>query len=104
MPFANVAPYSFSPSSVRNNAPAASGIYGLSNSREWVFVGETDDIRESLLVHLQESHTHLTNRAPTGFTFELCVASGRSARQDRLVLELEPVCNRRGRPHPASAR
>jgi hypothetical protein len=96
MPFANFTPYSFSSSSVSNNAPHASGVYGLSNAREWVFVGETDDIRAALLIHLQESHTHLKNRAPTGFTFELCAAPSRAARQDRLVLELEPVCNRRG--------
>lgn len=103
MPFANVAPYSFLPTSVRNNAPAASGVYGLSNSREWIFVGETDDIREALMVHLEESDTHLTSRAPTGFTYELCAASGRVARQDRLVLELEPVCNRRADARVATA-
>jgi hypothetical protein len=102
MPFANFAPYSFSPASVRNNAPAASGVYGLSNSREWVFVGESEDIRAALLAHLLESHTRLKNSAPTGFTFELCATSGRAARQDRLVLELEPVCNRRGNARVAN--
>jgi hypothetical protein len=58
-------------------------------------VGVADDIRASLLGHLQESDTALKSRAPTGFTFEICPPSQRAARVKRLVTELAPVCNRR---------
>ena len=71
------------------------GVYGLSNAREWVFVGGTDDIRAALLGHLQEGNTTLKSRAPAGFTFEICHASQIAARVSRLVTELSPVCNRR---------
>jgi hypothetical protein len=94
VPFQNVAPFSFSLASVENNAPGASGLYGLSNAREWIFVGETDNIKGSLLAHLRETG-RLEDKQPTGFTFELCMASNRVSRQDVLIRELEPVCNRR---------
>jgi hypothetical protein len=70
------------------------GVYGLSNAREWVFVGAADDIRAALLSHLQEGDTVLKSRVPTGFTFEICHPSQRAARVSRLVTELSPVCNR----------
>jgi hypothetical protein len=69
------------------------GVYGLSNAKEWVFVGMTNDIRASLLGHLQERNTELKSRAPTGFTFEICHSGQSAARLSRLVSELSPVCN-----------
>jgi hypothetical protein len=93
MPFENQITLAFSFASVRKNAPALSGVYGLASAQEWIFVGESDDIQSQLLQHLQESGTFLKGRKPTGFTFELCAPAGRMARQGRLVRELEPVCN-----------
>jgi hypothetical protein len=84
----------FTATSVRKNAPSLSGVYGLSSAREWIFIGETDDLREQLLEHLVETNTLLSARIPTGFTFEICARDGRRARQSTLVRELQPVCNR----------
>jgi hypothetical protein len=95
MPFEQFTPKSFTRVSVRANAPSASGIYGISNAREWIFIGETDNIQASLMHDLQQGDTTLLNRIPTGFVFELCGAADRRARQDRLILEYEPVCQRR---------
>jgi len=95
MPFEEFTPRSFTVVSVRANAPAASGIYGLSNAREWIYIGETDNIRASLLDELQQGDSTILKRYPTGFVFERCVAGGRLARQNRLILEYEPVCNGR---------
>lgn len=93
MPFANFGGYSFSSVSVRKNAPQLSGVYGISNGREWLFVGIADDIQAALLKHLSETGTPLQAHAPTGFTFEIC-GPGRPARQSRLIQEMKPVCNR----------
>jgi len=95
MPFEQFTPRSFSAVSVRTNAPAASGLYGISNAREWIYIGETDNIQASLLHALQQSDSAVLKRYPTGFVFELCNPSERLARHDRLILEYEPVCNRR---------
>lgn len=94
MPFDQYFPRSFNSSSVREHAPALSGVYGISNAGEWIYIGETDNIQAALLGHLQEMNTVLRKRRPTGFVFEICERAKRPDRQDRLVLEYEPVCNR----------
>ncbi len=56
---------------------------------------ETDNTKAALLKHLQEMHTPLLEREPTGFIIELCVSYNRVARQQRLIQEYQPVFNRR---------
>src|SRR6266446_2181246 len=97
MPFDRLIPQPMTMMMVYAQAPAVSGIYGISNAREWIYIGETDNIRGALLAHLQDSAAAVMQRQPTGFVFEVCEQSRRPARQDRLVLEYEPTCNRRGR-------
>ena len=99
MPFEELIPRSFNTSSVREYAPVASGVYGISNGTEWIYIGETDDIQATLFGHLQESDTPLARRRPTGFVFEVCERAARPSRQDRLVLEYEPTCNRHWSRH-----
>ena len=94
MPFEKNAARVFTTMSVQKNAPSSSGVYGLSNAREWIYVGESDDVRTRLLEHLQEKNTPLAERNPTGFSFEACSHHDRIARQNRLIRELAPVCNR----------
>jgi hypothetical protein len=96
MPFDQVFPRSFTAPSVRQHAPALSGVYGISNAREWIYIGETDNIQDTLLRHLLEPGTSLLQQRPTGFVFEVCDRVRRPVRQDRLVFEYEPTCNRRG--------
>lgn len=94
MPFEHCTPQSFTAVSIRTNAPAAPGLYGISNAREWIFIGTATDIRASLLLDLQQGQSELMSKSPTGFVFEICGAATWAARQDRLVMEYEPVCNR----------
>jgi predicted GIY-YIG superfamily endonuclease len=84
---------------VREHAPAVSGIYGITSAREWIYIGETDNIQQMLLGHLQEANTALLRKQPTGFVYEACEPAKRAGRQDRLVLEYEPTCNRDGSWH-----
>jgi hypothetical protein len=92
MPFEQVFPRSFNPTGVIEYAPARGGVYGLSNSREWVFIGNSDDIRRTLMQYLETPGLELMRRKPTGFVFELCGVERRLARQTRLILEYKPVC------------
>lgn len=94
MPFGNHGNRSFTRTSVNKNAPAASGVYGLSDARQWIYVGETANIQAELFKHLQSPNPFLREHAPSGFTFELSTAEHRQERQNRLVLELEPIGNR----------
>jgi hypothetical protein len=94
VPFEQPFPRSFTTSSVREHAPKTSGVYGISNSREWIYIGESENIQETLLELLVTSDTPVLRRQPTGFVFEVCDRNQRPARQDRLVHEYEPTCNR----------
>lgn len=94
MPFDQHVPRPFTTAGVGQFAPAAPGLYGVSNSREWIYIGETDDIRGALLAWLGQPKSALMTRIPTGFVFE-SRQTGRPGRQDRLILEYEPICNRR---------
>lgn len=94
MSFENHGTRAFTAASVQKNAPSLSGVFGISSSREWIYIGETDDLQRQLLEHLYENNTSLKARIPTGFTFEVCAAQDRVARQGVLIRELRPVCNR----------
>jgi hypothetical protein len=93
MPFSQLIPRRLLPEAVKKYAPSESGVYGVSNAKEWIYIGETDNIQGALLDHLGQSGTPLMNRQPTGFVFEICDRTSRSARLDRLVSEYAPRCN-----------
>jgi len=93
MPFTQFFPRTFDAGGIQAYAPNVSGVYGISNAQEWIYIGESDDIQSSLLSHLQEPGTALMKRHPTGFVFEICDRTKRIGRQDRLVSEYGPKCN-----------
>jgi hypothetical protein len=93
MPFERIVPRPLTRSGVETYAPAASGVYGMSNANEWIYIGETDNIQQVLLEHLGNPNTSVMKKRPVGFVCELCEGSRRSERQNRLILEYEPACN-----------
>ncbi len=97
MPFEHVIPHPFTAQSIQTYAPTRSGVYGISNAREWIYIGETDDIQGSLAAHVRDLAQQLMKRQPTGFVYEVCDQARRPTRQDRLVREYEPALNRRVR-------
>ncbi len=94
MPFARFFPRTLTALAIHQNVPASSGVYGISNAREWLYIGQTDDLQGSLLAHLEDLGTPLMKQLPTGFVFELCEAAGRPARHGRLIREYKPTINR----------
>ena len=98
MPFEQLTPRQFTPGGVQAYAPAASGVYGISNAREWIYIGASDNIKSALLAHLQDVGTSLMQRQPTGFVYEVCEMARRPGRQDRLVIEYNPLFNRPASP------
>ena len=93
MPFEKLIPRPFTTAGVQMYAPPSSGVYGISNAREWIYIGETDDIQGALLEHLRDVYTPLMKRVPTGFVFEVCGLTRRPDRQNRLVFEYSPCVN-----------
>lgn len=83
--------YSFSRFSILLNAPAEPGVYLLHNSARCIYIGETDNIRQSVLGHLRGDTPWITIFNPGGFSFELCSEASRVQRRNELVLQLEPL-------------
>lgn len=81
--------------SIIQNAPEASGIYGLSTPDLWIYIGESWNIRAALLEYLSGGKRSVLQWEPTSFTFEPCSAKERRKRQRELVLRYQPVCNRK---------
>ena len=95
MTFGNHGNRSFTATSIDRNAPAASGVYGLADSRQWIYVGEAADIHAELRRILHNPSSQLGPHAPSGFTFELSDVSERAGRRNQLLAELNPVANRK---------
>jgi len=100
MPFEEITPRPFTPEGVRTYAPHAAGVYGITNARQWIYIGRTADIHRALLDCIQDLDSALMKKLPRGFVFEVCDEARGVTRQDRLVLEYEPACNR----HSSGAR
>jgi hypothetical protein len=76
---------------VQDQAPDASGIYAIFTPRRWLHIGETDDIRRSLLDHLNDPDVEgLAESGPLSFSFEVVPPAGRLARRRALIAQLAP--------------
>lgn len=94
MPFPSENSFAFTPVSVRAHAPASSGIYGIFNGSQWIYVGAGEDIQDALLAHLRDTEVCIRRFNPTGFSFELDDGQTRGSRQETLIRELGTQCNR----------
>jgi hypothetical protein len=92
LPFEPFYPRKFSVASVSMYAPGQPGVYGLSNAKQWVFIGEADNIRTALLEQFDRGDEAIRRMNPTGFVFEVCPPGTRSVRRDRLIAEYSPAC------------
>ncbi len=83
--------YSFTQVSVFLHAPARPGIYLLRTSARCIYIGESENIRKSLLAHLHGDLPWITVWAPSRFSFELCPDASRTELKNQLVARLQPV-------------
>lgn len=96
MPFENSLAHAFTAGSIRAHAPALGGVYGISNAREWLYIGYSDNIQGALMAHRQERDSLLVRSGPTGFVFELSWPETQTERCQKLIREYGPVCNQNG--------
>ena len=83
--------YSFTYFSIFLHAPTKPGIYAIHSESRLIYVGESDNIRESLQRHLQGDNPWVSLWEPSGFCYEVCLDQSRIARRDQLVAQLRPV-------------
>src|SRR5690349_5792242 len=58
----NTDTYAFGYRAVQDKAPNMSGVYTIYTSRRWLYVGESDDVKQSLFKHLSEPSACMTRR------------------------------------------
>lgn len=88
MPWQNGHYHLFSRLLIINAAPTDSGIFGLYNIHNRIFLGEADNIQAALLRLLQDMR-RLGYAQPTGFTFEACARRLRKSRLKELLADYE---------------
>jgi hypothetical protein len=92
VPFERLLPRSFTASSIRDFAPTVPGVYGISNARQWLYIGETENIQGALTQHLLDIESPITGHGAKGFVYEICSAERKHERCARLTLEYSPLC------------
>jgi excinuclease UvrABC nuclease subunit len=89
MAWTGSARFNFNQTSVNANAPAGSGVYALFNDGQWIYFGESGNIRDRLTQHLNnETNQCVLRSRPQFFAYELMVGElARKKRQDQLIQE-----------------
>ncbi len=87
--------YSFTQLSIILHAPARAGIYLLRTSARCIYVGESENVRKSLLAHLHGDNPWITVWAPSRFSFELCPNGSKTELKNELQARLLPVISER---------
>jgi hypothetical protein len=81
---------------IKEDAPEESGIYALCDAEKWIYIGETGNLKQALLAHLDPGMNPDVDRAiPKTFSYELCPAEQRMTRWTELVEELHPIVTKR---------
>jgi len=96
MPFNNTMALGFTEAGIAKYAPRESGVYGIFNSGEWIYIGEAKDLEARLYEHVRKQSdqaARIWRRNPTSFTFERCDAATRTVREAALIRELKPTAN-----------
>ena len=75
--------------------PPVPGVYALCLGREFIYIGDTENLQRKLLDHLDEKSECISRMNPDTFSFEPVPDPERVARRNRLILELNPVCNQK---------
>lgn len=91
MVWMNPKSYSLNRLSIFLHAPAKSGVYLLHNSSRCLYIGDSDNIRQTLRQHLRDHNSAISLFDPDGFSFELQPEASRVRRKDQLSLEFEPA-------------
>jgi excinuclease UvrABC nuclease subunit len=87
--------YSLSRTGVLRHAPEASGVYGLRHADQWVYIGQSPNIRKALLKYLAGQMPYVLQAQPNLFVFELCAPRQRAVRQRELTQRYHPSCNKK---------
>ncbi len=96
MPFIN-GPYSFTPGSIKNNAPIAGGVYGIDGGRtKMTYVGQSESIQRRLQELYGDKKHCIWEHDPVVFYFERVYGDEGARRrcEEQLIAQYTPPCNK----------
>jgi hypothetical protein len=93
MAFEGSPAYTFTPEGVREGAQVESGVYAVYTPTRWVFIGDSDNMRQALFDKLNTPDGCIESHHPLSFSCEPASPADRVARREALVSELRPRCN-----------
>jgi len=93
MPFPQQIPRAFTRANVEALNPNQIGVYGLFRQDTWIYIGK-GDIRQRLLDHLNGDNSGIIKEKPTHWVDELTNGDP-SRREESLIAEYWPICNKR---------
>jgi|SRR5579862_390761 len=88
-------PYLLTRTSVLRNASEVSGVYGLRDGNNWIYIGECPNVQRALLECLGGRVPCVLQFQPRVFVFEPCPPRHRKARQRELAQIYKPACNKK---------
>jgi cell division septation protein DedD len=83
--------YPFEPSAIEAHAPAGSGVYGLHDESQQIFIGEAASLRDTLLRHLKDPQQLFRHRQPKYFSYWECRAEACGERARGLIAKYQPA-------------
>jgi hypothetical protein len=93
VPFPEQTSRPFTREGIESIAAGQRGCYGIFKPGTWIYVGKSDDLQRRLLEHLNGDNLCITLHGPTHFVG--LVTADPDAREKALILELDPVCNKK---------
>jgi len=96
MPWQGSCWYPFDVESILIAAPAAPGVYALRTQWTWVYIGETENLEDGPLEHVDGHNLCIARVPPTLFGYEAVPGEARKGRQRELIGEFRPTCNQWG--------
>jgi excinuclease UvrABC nuclease subunit len=93
VPFNRTHAIAFTPSNIRSSVPNVGGVYGIFDAGKWIYVGESEHLQGRLLEHAADLTHAMHSHHPTHFVYEL--TQERVLRQNALIKECVPCCNKR---------
>jgi cell division septation protein DedD len=83
--------YRFSADVIRACVPPSSGVYGLFKFSRQLLIGESENLRETLLAHCDTVEVISRRYRATLFSFQVCPAEERRAKAAELIDRFHPV-------------
>lgn len=98
MAFEGHGAFPLTPAGILAGAAPESGVYAIHTPTRWVFIGDSDNVRQALFDHLNAPDELLDRFQPLSFSWEAAPPAERCALRDSLIAELRPACNARRSP------